>query len=130
VLRKRCRRYREDTKPTLLVESMACPIKGHEYETPPPPQPVECRISSFGTVEAILREPAGWELDEVFWNQQWNGGRAGTRTPDILRVKKRHLLQKLRQFYPSIPVFIHLGNLLRSQMHVVALVEGRVLAQF
>ena len=58
------------------------------------------------------------------------GGRAGTRTTDLLRVKKRHLLQRLRQFYPSVPVFIHLGNLLRSQMYVVAVVEGRVLAQF
>jgi hypothetical protein len=59
-----------------------------------------------------------------------NGGRAGTRTPDLLRVKNRHLFQKLHQFYPSIPVFIHLGNLLRSQTYIVDPMDRRVLAQF
>ena len=59
-----------------------------------------------------------------------NGGRARTRTVDLLRVKKQHLLQSLHQFYPSVPVFIYLGNLLRSQTHVVDLMEGRVLTQF
>ena len=59
-----------------------------------------------------------------------NGARARTRTVDLLRVKERHLFQRLHQFYPSIPVFIHLGNLLRSQTHVVGPMEGRVVAQF
>jgi hypothetical protein len=59
-----------------------------------------------------------------------SGGRAGTRTPDLLRVKNRHLFQKLHRFYPAVLVFIHLGNLLRSQMYVGGPIEGRVLAQF
>jgi hypothetical protein len=58
-----------------------------------------------------------------------NGGGGRTRTCDLLRVKERYLFQRLYQFYPSIPVFIHLGNLLRSQTHVIGPVEGRVLAQ-
>jgi hypothetical protein len=49
---------------------------------------------------------------------------------DLLRVKNRHLFQKLHQFYPSIPVFIHLGNLLRSQTYIVDPMDRRVLAQF
>ena len=59
-----------------------------------------------------------------------NGGRGRTRTCDLLRVKNRHLFQKLHQFYPSIPVFIHLGNLLRSQMYIVDPMDRRVLARF
>ena len=69
-------------------------------------------------------------LAERCCNSIKNGGRAGTRTPDLLRVKNRHLFQMLHQFYPSILVFIHLGNLLRSQMYVGGPIEGRVLAQF
>ena len=58
------------------------------------------------------------------------GGRAGTRTPDLLRVKKQHLFQKRYQFYPPVLVFSYLGNLLRSQMNVAGPIAGRVLAQF
>ena len=45
-------------------------------------------------------------------------------------MKNRHLFQKQHPFYASIPVFIHLGNLLRSQTYVIGPMEGWVLAQF
>jgi hypothetical protein len=63
-------------------------------------------------------------------SKAWGGGRGRTRTCDLLRVKNRHLFQMLHQFYPSIPVFIHLGNLLRSQTYIVDPMDRRVLAQF
>jgi hypothetical protein len=37
-----------------------------------------------------------------------NGGRAGTRTPNVLRVKKKDLFQKRYQFYHAVLVFIQL----------------------
>jgi hypothetical protein len=41
-----------------------------------------------------------------------NSGRAGTRTPDLLRVKKNLRLQMLQSLYTEVPFINNLGNLL------------------
>jgi hypothetical protein len=59
-----------------------------------------------------------------------NGGRAGTRTPDLLRVKDGHQFQSVHQFVPVPIVSNDLQSLLFAWRSTSAPSPDRVLAQF
>jgi hypothetical protein len=71
-----------------------------------------------------------WNWMNSFGINSENGGRAGTRTPDLLRVKRVVGLFWFPDFYPVLITFNNLGNLLFARSATPVVVGDGVLIRF